>query len=190
MSWPPRPLTKQIGTIPEPDQLTTSNLILSLCRTRGFYYVYSCFIFSELIGPPVAQWTAQIGLWLPFSIGLGSLCLCFPVLKIMPETRKEPAIKLFDGGRGSADFLSADTTSSAGSVLGMLLHGSAHQFRLLHVLFSSYNMRLSIPIFIVGTFRGISLRTLLQYTSVRFHWTLPQVCNSLLNLPPLVPRIQ
>lgn len=36
------------------------------------------------------------------------------------------------------------------------------------VFFKNRDMILALPIFFVGTFRGISLQVLIQYTSVRF----------------------
>lgn len=47
----------------------------------------------------------------------------------------------------------------------------------IRVLFESRSMLLAQPIFFIGVFRGISLRVLLQYTSVRFGWKLSQVCD-------------
>lgn len=45
-------------------------------------------------------------------------------------------------------------------------------------LFQNSNITIALPIFFVGTFRGISLRLLLHYTSVRFNWKLAEVCQS------------
>lgn len=42
--------------------------LTSIPRTRGLYYFYSGFIFSELVGPPVASVAADISPWLPFLI--------------------------------------------------------------------------------------------------------------------------
>lgn len=54
------------------------------------------------------------------------------------------------------------------------IFGSWQQLRILD-LFKDRNMIFAFPIFMIGVFRGVSLRVLLQYTSVRFGWKLSQV---------------
>jgi hypothetical protein len=146
------------------------------CRTRGLYYFYSCFIFSELIAPPVALFTAQVSLWLPFGISYLLLALTFPLLAIMNEEKK-PERDDSHANETAADFEDAPRTIKV--LLTTLVHAAIGQFRLLAIIFSNRNMRLAVPIFLVGTFRGVSLRVLVQYTSYRFGWKLTQACSLL-----------
>lgn len=151
-------------------------------RTRGLYQFYSCFIFSELIAPAISSVTANISSSLPFIISYLLLFSTFPLLTIMPQ----------------GDTLSAATTTNteqneqnehahglpeSRSVLRTFLHASADQYRLLKFVFSSRNMRLAVAIFLVGTFRGISLRALIQYASARFGWKLSTASRNLTNTP-------
>ena len=62
-------------------------------------------------------------------------------------------------------------------VLRTVLHASVDQFQLLKFIFSSRNMRLAVAVFLVGTFRGISLRALIQYASTRFGWKLSRASS-------------
>ena len=141
-------------------------------RTRGLYYYYSCFILSELIAPPVASFAAQVSLWLPFGISYLLLVLTFPLLAIMPNGEKKLKRNDLHTDGTAEDF--EDTPTPAKVLLRMLVHAAIDQFRLLGVIFSNRNMRLAVPIFLVSTFRGMSLRVLIQYTSFRFGWKLAQ----------------
>lgn len=143
-------------------------------RTRGFYYFYGCFIFTELIAPPIASWSSQKSVWFPFGIGVASLLLCFPVLSIMPELDRSKA-PIAEAESHESNSGSHNTKLNVIQTMKAVLHATFDQFSVLRVIFSSPNMRLSIPIFLVGTFRSISLRVIIQYTSIRFGWKLSQV---------------
>lgn len=87
------------------------------------------------------------------------------------EAQNKPSEESGEEGPDRAQELSA-------SVIGLVkytLHAIVDQFRLLHILFSNWDMRLAAPVFLVSTFRGVSLRVLTQYTSNRFGWELDQV---------------
>jgi hypothetical protein len=96
------------------------------------------------------------------------LLLTFPLLAIMPKDHplSEP--------RPITPEQTGDihTKPECRSVIRTVLHASIDQYRLLKIIFSSRNMRLAAAIFLVGTFRGISLRAFIQYASVRFDWKL------------------
>ncbi|KAK3946259.1 MFS multidrug transporter [Diplogelasinospora grovesii] len=129
-------------------------------RTRNLYYMYSAFIFTELVGPPFARWSASIAIWIPFAIGVICLCACFPVLAIMPESTS----------------LSAASTASNQEVESndrVISIPNMHR-RLSSILglFNSWNMYWALPMFFAGTFRNVSIRALLQYTHVRLGWEL------------------
>lgn len=47
------------------------------------------------------------------------------------------------------------------------------------LLTESRNIRFAIPLFLVGTFRNVSLNALLQYVSARFEWALSDVSISI-----------
>ncbi|KAI1391824.1 uncharacterized protein F4822DRAFT_106113 [Hypoxylon trugodes] len=155
-------------------EMLLATMIAKACneetRTRGLYHFYSCFIFSELIGPPIASVTADISLWLPFIINYSLLLLAFPILAIMPESRStsEPTPAPIYSERTS----NVDSLPEQADVLRTILWASIDQYRLLIFIFSSRNMRLAVAIFLIGTLRGISLRALTQYASARFGWKL------------------
>ncbi|KIW29217.1 uncharacterized protein PV07_05044 [Cladophialophora immunda] len=137
-------------------------------RTRGLYHFYSCFIFSELIGPPIASFTADVSPWLPFAVSYLLLFSAFPLLAMMPTDHNV----LDSTPTDSEEASDVNTPPEHPGVLLTVLHASVDQFRLLKFMFSSRNMRLAAAIFLVGTSRGISLRALIQYASARFGWKL------------------
>lgn len=144
-------------------------------RTRVFYYMYSCFILTELLGPPMAAVTAPTSNWIPIVIGVCSLGLCVPVTLLMGRTNSkgdstrsaEAESTAMGQGNGSND---APTQSGSAS----WQKRSPKAIEYLSFL-KSRNMLLALPIFLIGTFRAISLRVLVTYTSVRFGWKLSQV---------------
>lgn len=150
-------------------------------RTRTFFYAYSCFISTELIGPPLAAWTSELSLWIPIGLGIASLLLCFPVLAIMPESHVNHVnhAKLCQDTDSDSERLSYSSTppyrTSCKMETGILWYDS--QMPSISALFRQRNMLLALPIFLVGVFRGVSIRLLIQYTSVTFGWKLSQVCK-------------
>ena len=146
-------------------------------RTRTFFYSYSCFISTELIGPPLAAWTSELSLWLPMGIGIASLLLCFPVLAIMPESHANRANSCQDiDGDGERMSCSSTSPYRKSRKTGTGIQWYDWQMPNIFALFKYCNMLLAFPIFLVGVFRGVSIRLLLQYTSATFGWKLSQVC--------------
>ena len=144
-------------------------------RTRTFYYAYTTFISTELIGPPMASWTSGFSLWIPIAIGAILLVLCYPVLAIMPATQKTRAKSNSSNPEAESDTQNPNIQDGP-PVIFRLPWGNETSRQFLS-LFENWNMLLALPIFLVGVFRGVSLRVLLQYTSVRFNWRLSQVRN-------------
>ncbi|KAI1740716.1 major facilitator superfamily domain-containing protein [Xylaria scruposa] len=153
-------------------------------RTRGLYHFYSCFIFSELIGPQIASVAADVSIWLPFFISYSFLLLAFPLLAVMPEDHlvSEPTSIASEGSEG---VLETHVLPERRDILYTVLQASVSQYHLLKFIFSNRNMRLAAVIFLIGTFRGISLRALIQYTSFRFGWKLSRT-NALISEVALV----
>lgn len=139
-------------------------------RTRNLYYMYSAFIFTELVGPPVARSLVKLSIWLPFGLGVAFLCICFVLLSLVPGSAR-------DAPQRGAPLATADgdPAPKARSVLYMRLTEIWAQF-------GSRNMYLALPMFYAGTFRNVSVRALLQYVHARLGWDLPEV-----NECPLFP---
>ncbi|CVK99414.1 uncharacterized protein FMAN_02256 [Fusarium mangiferae] len=152
-------------------------------RTRGLYYFYSCFIFSELVGPPVASVAADISPWLPFLISYLLLFFTFPLLLVMPKDYIAPSSATIN----SAEDLPASYDQGHG-ILRAALHALFDQIHLLRFMLSSHNMCLAAVVFLISTFRGISLRALVQYASSRFDWKLSRT-NALIGEVALVNLI-
>ena len=147
-------------------------------RSRTFFYAYSCFISTELIGPPLAAWTSDLSLWIPISIGTASLLLCFPILAIMPESQVNRANSCQDTDSDSERSSYSSTPphrTSCKMEIGIPWYDS--KMPSTFTVFRQRNMLLALPIFLVGVFRGVSIRLLIQYTSVSFGWKLSQVCE-------------
>jgi hypothetical protein len=138
-------------------------------RTQGLYYFYSCFIFSELVGRPIASIAADISPWLHFLISYVLLLLTFPLLVIMPKDHKAPAPTPPTGD--PAEDLPASQEHGR-SILQTVLHASLDQFCLFCFMLFDHNMCLAAVVFLISTFRGISLRALAQYAPSRFDWKL------------------
>ncbi|KAF4436968.1 MFS multidrug transporter [Fusarium austroafricanum] len=128
-------------------------------RTRSLYYMYSIFIFTELVGPQLSKWTLHHSIWLAFSLGLLSLLACFPILAALPRQ---------DSQQDHAPGAETETMS----LWEHIRHESYERLLPVRLLFSSRNMCFSVPLFLVGTFRNVSLRALLQYVPVQFDWSL------------------
>lgn len=134
--------------------------LTSIPRTRRLYYFYSCFIFSELVGPPVASIASDIPPWLPFSISYFLLFLTFPLLSVMPKDYIAPFSAAIDS-----------TEDPPGHrILRAVLHALLDQVHLLRFMLPSHNMGSAAVVFLISTLRGISLRALVQYASFRFDW--------------------
>lgn len=139
-------------------------------RTRHLYYMYSAFVFTELVGPQFSRWATNITIWLALGIGLAFLLACFPVLYFMPESTEpltddenSPPLRYHDGEQRIWTSLSKALYDRLSSI---------------SLLFQSRNMGFAIPMFFVGTFRNISIRALIQYASMHLHWKLSDVSNN------------
>ena len=140
-------------------------------RSRVFYYLYSVYLFTELVAPSVASVTMDNNLMLPFLIGIIALLLCFPVLYVMPETLKssDPTTQVKPAELDESTYLRESYSETA--VDQPMENGPWWIFRCRNTL-------LVVPIFFVTTFRATTLSVLLQYTTVRFGWKLSSVRKS------------
>ncbi|KAK2603984.1 hypothetical protein QQS21_003820 [Conoideocrella luteorostrata] len=150
-------------------------------RTRGLYHFYSCFIFSELIGPLIASITADVSPWLPFIISYILLLLTFPLLAIMPQDHTTSESTLTTSGHSE----DVHGLPEHRSIIRAITYASIDQYQLLNIIFSNRNMRLAAVVFLVCTFRGISMRAFIPYASVRFGWKLSRT-NALISEVALV----
>ncbi|CVK88381.1 uncharacterized protein FPRN_02246 [Fusarium proliferatum] len=135
-------------------QMLLAAMVAKACteetRTRRLYYFYSCFIFSELVGPPVASIASDIPPWLPFSISYFLLFLTFPLLSVMPKDYIAPFSAAIDS-----------TEDPPGHrILRAVLHALLDQVHLLRFMLPSHNMGSAAVVFLISTLRGISLRAL------------------------------
>ena len=112
---------------------------------------------------------------MPIAIGLAALLLCYFVLFLMPESRGTDERAAESSLESDSD--SDDSISIRSRQLIEESHG--YQRRSIIAFFWNNNMPFALPIFLVGVFRGISLRVLLPYVSVRFGWKLEDVCLEL-----------
>lgn len=93
----------------------------------------------------------------------------------MPEPQREGATS--ERAVQDPDFSPSSTSLKTMKQTVQEVYGTWPKLRILD-LFKSRNMILAFPVFMVGVFRGVSLRVLLQYTSVRFGWKLSQVSDA------------
>lgn len=141
-------------------------------RSRTFYYIYSSYLITQLLGPWLASVTMDISLWIPMLLSIAFLLLTFPLLAIMPETHK------VNVDSSTVDILyhsiaqSSDDTDSEPNI-GMSGQISNMSRSMKYTLLNR-NMILAVPVFLVGLLRPTTLNVLLQYTSVRFGWKLSQ----------------
>lgn len=126
--------------------------------------MYSAFIFTELVGPQLSKWTLSYSIWLSFGLEGASLISCFPLLALLPKN-KTPC-----GGQDAND-----SGANTASTWGLVWHEICKRLSSILLLFKTRNICFSVPLFLVGTFRSVSLRALLQYVSVRFKWALSDV---------------
>lgn len=139
-------------------------------RTRTFYYAYTTFISTELIGPVLASWTSGYSLWIPIAVGAILLVLYYPVLLIMPATQKAHAESNLSILETEPDTQSSDIEDGPQGIFRLpWWNETGRQFL---SLFENGNLLLALSIFLIGVFRGVLLRVLLQYTSVRLTWKL------------------
>ena len=150
------------------------------CRTQMFYYSYSCFISTELIGPPLAAWMSSYSNWIPVAMALALQLLCFPIVKVMPEPQDEGGSALSSGTESDSELSSPVPLNDKKSIW----RHAWDSWRKVSIMsfFKKRNMALAFPIFFVGILRGVSIRVLLQYSSVRFSWRLSQVGVEILHV--------
>ncbi|KAK6586895.1 hypothetical protein PZA11_000185 [Diplocarpon coronariae] len=139
-----------------------SESIPSETRSHSFYYIFSAFYIAELISSFVASVTLDISPWIPCGLAMGSVVLCQALLAIMPDPRRQ----------NSSFFPVPEDTlptgipeNSAGRVVKSLENDSVDD---LLAALSNRNIKLIIPVFLVGIFRYAMLNILIQYASVRF----------------------
>lgn len=142
-------------------------------RSRVFYYLYSVYLFTELVAPSIASVTMDNNLLFPFLIGIIALLLCFPVLYMMPETQKfsDATTQIAPVELDESTYLRESYSETA--VDHPVENG-------LWWIFRCRNTLLVVPIFFVTTFRATTLSVLLQYTAVRYGWKLSST-NALLS---------
>jgi hypothetical protein len=136
-------------------------------------------MIAEIVAPVLSSWTLRISLWAPFAAG--SLCIgfCYCVLIVVPRqdklsTPKRPTTDAPALGtmiRSSIDSARSNVSRSSKN-LKTAMSGYL-------IFFQNRNMLLVLPTFFVGFYRGITLKMLLQYTSMRFGWKLSDVSQKL-----------
>ena len=168
-SWQLLPMLvrKRIGELQRTVGELSPNYIAHF-RSRAFYYLYSVYLFTELVAPSIASVTMDNNLMLPFLIGIIALLSCFPVLYVMPETlnSSDPTTQVKPAELDESTYLRESYSETA--VDQPVENG-------LWWIFRCRNTLLVVPIFFVTTFRATTLSVLLQYTTVRFGWKLSSV---------------
>ncbi|KAK0119437.1 hypothetical protein ONS95_010886 [Cadophora gregata] len=136
-----------------------SESIPSEKRSHAFYYIFSAFYVAELISSFVASITLDISPWIPCGLAMGAVVLCLILLVVMPDPGKSAnsdQIRPKPGDDLGESICSPTASSSSTSARGLI---SALSHR---------NIRLTIPVFLVGIFRYAMLNILIQYASMRF----------------------
>jgi len=126
------------------------------------YYIYSSYLVTELVAPSIAAVAINKSLWLAFGTGVASLLICFGIIPLLPDTRQTEIDPLITPGSHS------DHAADEG---GRILRTQTLERSQLRSLLQQRNILLALPIFVIGVFRPATLNVLLQYTSIRFHWT-------------------
>ena len=130
-------------------------------------------MLAEIVAPILSAWAIHISLWTPFAIGIACLVLCYGVLVVLPVSGKHG---LSPEGNQNPSSLSATARTSADSIPSNIANDGGGISNYMP-FFRNRNVLFVLPTFFVGTYRGVIIRMLLQYTSVRFDWKLSQVRN-------------
>ena len=101
--------------------------------------------------------------------------LSFPILKLMPEPRHDKTSPTRPSEESQTGLSDQGPKQHIEWMARCVYQACRHLS--FFTLFKNRNMALAFPIFFVWVFRGVSLRLLLQYTSVRFGWELSQVSH-------------
>ncbi|TAQ85799.1 hypothetical protein B7494_g5856 [Chlorociboria aeruginascens] len=140
-------------------------------RSRTFYYIYSSYLVTQLLGPWLASVTMDISLWIPMFLSIAFLLLTFPVMAIMPETHTHKTHSESDDGIRYQNLAQNDDNIDSEHIQDFPPESLTARKSMKDAL-RTKNIILAAPIFLVGLLRPATLNVLLQYTSVRFSWKL------------------
>ena len=115
---------------------------------------------------------------MPVAIGIATLMLCYVVLFAMPECQGDSSSIEIGHTKPASTSYGLNPAQNSDRISGVISRAMLAPDT--DPLVCSRNIVLAFPIFLVGVFRGISIRVLLQYTSMRFDWKLSQVGNLIL----------
>ena len=166
-----------------------------------FSYFHAAGKVNLLLNPALASFTMSRNLWLPFWIGIGSITCVFGAIAALPDTRsdankrdrvrtsvsngplhepgeQQPLLQDNLGTEGERDA----TNSSVKSQISLREHiqRRLRQLRtelrdLGHLFNASRNLSLIFAIFFILSISVGVANILLQYISIRYHWTFAKV---------------
>lgn len=116
---------------------------------------------AELVASFTASVTTDISPWIPCSLAMCSAIMCLVLLAIMPDPRKSSHNSY---GANSSEIVEEDINRSTTSPKTFSKSIAVDSLR---SALSNRNIRLIIPVFLVGIFRYTTLNLLIQYASVR-----------------------
>lgn len=137
-------------------------------RSRTSHCVYSAYLLTELVAPPLASVTMDVPIWLPFIFSIFFLIFYLPIAALVPNKRN------LNAGHGRTNVESvpdepAETVSETSGVSNATEVTPNTSENLLDK-FKTRNMALAVPVFLVGLLRPSTLNVLIQCTSKYFSW--------------------
>ena len=167
-------------------------MLSCVLRTRILGYLNATAQFHLLLGPVIASSTMSIGLLVPIWICLGVYLASGVVVVFLPDTRKlvpvRPVVAEVRPGSTEHDaLLHQERENTESGETGIASTGVLHAIRRTLVVESrdmwrlsmaSRNVRWCLVVLLVSRLGPVSTDIMVQYISIRYHWTFAQVMES------------
>jgi hypothetical protein len=143
-----------------------------MSRSPLYYLLYCIYLSTELIGPYTASATMDTSPYIPLALTIFCLLTSLLTLAFIGEPKFGDRKEVI--GRPTSETpvaSSEDAGNDPGEENNACLSGGNHSLRF---LLRSYNVLITLVVFIVPAFRPTTTHVLLQYMSSRFHWKLSQ----------------
>ncbi|KAF3937485.1 hypothetical protein ABW19_dt0204557 [Dactylella cylindrospora] len=142
-------------------------------RSRNFYKLFSAYLCTQLVGPPLTYWAMKKALWLPYIICMISLAASFPILLAIPETLSYV--------KRRTEYTDDDSDSNGIHANG---HGGKWNWRtklpdmsVYKKFMKDYRIILGLVATFIAQIRMIALEIIMPYASKKFGWELSETTS-------------
>lgn len=151
--------------------------VITRSRATALFRFISLSILAEVTATPISALTMNIDPWLPYLLGPMILLVGAAFSVFVPETLTEGIARQPDESSDRELAETSEASSSKDTVYRIVIAKAQLFFAETRFMWENPKLLISLAVVFVGVLDRSSLFLLIQYASVKYHWSISQVCS-------------